>query len=105
MTLTYIPKLVGLAGSLLQSSSPDHGSGKRGQNSQGHQQGHLDRHRQHLLDSVHCGKSFVRGYKQYFILGSDCGPVGRAVASDTSGPRFESTPYRDLLFYFTSFNH
>ena len=30
-------------------------------------------------------------------LGSGCGSVGRAVASDTRGPRFESSHWQNLL--------
>ena len=32
------------------------------------------------------------------ILGSGCGSVGRAVASDTRGPRFESSHWQKFIY-------
>ena len=35
--------------------------------------------------------------KQYTQSGSGCGSVGRAVASDTRGPRFESSHWQKII--------
>ena len=35
--------------------------------------------------------------KVYFFRGSGCGSVGRAVASDTRGPRFESSHQQKFI--------
>ena len=33
-------------------------------------------------------------------LGSGCGSVGRAVASDTSGQRFESSHWQNIIYFY-----
>ena len=38
------------------------------------------------------------GGQPYSFLGSGCGSVGRAVASNTRGPRFESSHQQKFIF-------
>ena len=37
--------------------------------------------------------------------GSGCGSVGRAVASDTKGPRFESSHRQKFLYFYSTFDY
>ena len=45
---------------------------------------------------------YVRGIQKKFrkhqTLGSGCGSVGRAVASDTRGPRFKSSHWQKFIY-------
>ena len=42
--------------------------------------------------------------KNHGSLGSGCGSVGRAVASDTKGPRFESSHRANITFVYCQVN-
>ena len=51
------------------------------------------------VQSWNSSTKFCSCWSNIIVEGSGCGSVGRAVASDTRGPRFEWTHRRNLIQY------